>query len=125
MLNVNKVELIGNVASNPEVRTLGDGSKVANVRIATNETWKKDGERKERVEYHQLVIWKESLIDFVSEHVRKGAYVRVMAKLQHRKVEKAGEPTEYRTDIVVRQVDFLESKAVSSSRGAANDDDSE
>jgi single-strand DNA-binding protein len=115
MLNHNQVELIGHIATNPEVRTLTDQKKVANFRMATTESWKNGDERKERTEWHPLVIWKPALIDFASTHVKKGAYVRVIAKLQHRKVEKDGEQPEYKTDIVVRRIDFLEPKAVSSS----------
>nr|WP_298689552.1 single-stranded DNA-binding protein [uncultured Dongia sp.] len=111
MFNRNQVELIGHIASNPEVRSLDDGKKVLNLRIATNESWKdkKSGERHERTEFTPIVIWRPSLIDFVEKHVRKGAYVLIEAKLQNRAKEKDGEKV-YQIDVVGNRLSFCEAK---------------
>jgi single-strand DNA-binding protein len=109
MLNRNQVELIGHIASNPEVRNLDDGKKALNLRIATNESWKdkKSGERHERTEFTPIVIWRPSLIDFVEKHVRKGAYVLIGVKLQNRTKEKDGEKV-HQIDVVGNRLSVCE-----------------
>lgn len=111
MFNRNHVELIGHVSSNPVVRTLGNGEKVCNVSMATNESWKgKDtGERRQRPTFHQLTVWTEKTIAFVEQHVRSGDFVHVTAKLDYSASEKNGE-TRYHTNIVVKAINFLQAK---------------
>lgn len=119
MLSLNRVELLGNIASDPTVRSLQDG-RVCNLRIATNETWKdKDtGERRSKAQFHNLTIWNEKLIDFVEKHVRKGDYMFVQAKLEHTISEKDGD-TAYYTNIVVKRIDFAQAK---DAEGAGDED---
>jgi single-strand DNA-binding protein len=119
MLNLNRVELLGNIASDPTVRSLQDG-RVCNLRIATNETWKdKDaGERRSKAQFHNLTIWNEKLVDFVEKHVRKGDYMFVQAKLEHTTSAKDGDTTYY-TNIVVKRIDFAQAK---DAEGAGDED---
>lgn len=119
MLNLNRVELLGNIASDPTVRSLQDG-RVCNLRIATNETWKdKDtAERRGKAQFHNLTIWNEKTIAFIEKHVRKGDYMFVQAKLEHTTSEKDGETT-YFTNIVVKRIDFAQAK---DAEGAGDED---
>jgi single-strand DNA-binding protein len=75
--SVNKVILIGNLGRDPEIRTLGSGDRVANLRIATSETWrdKSSGERKEKTEWHQVVIFNENIVKVAENYLRKGSTV--------------------------------------------------
>ena len=82
--SVNKVILIGNLGKDPEIRTLNSGDRVANLRIATSETWrdKASGERKEKTEWHQVVIFNENLVKVAESYLRKGSKVYVEGQLQ-------------------------------------------
>lgn len=99
--SLNKVQLIGNLGSDPEIRSVGSG-KVANFRIATSESWrdKSSGEKKERTEWHSIVVWNENLVGIVDKYIRKGDKVYVEGQLQTRKWEKDG-VERYSTEIVL------------------------
>jgi single-strand DNA-binding protein len=101
--SLNKVMLIGNLGADPEIRSLQNGQKVANLRIATSESWKdKDsGERKERTEWHRIVIWTEGLVNVVEKYLKKGDKIYVEGQLQTRKWEKDGQD-QYSTEIVLQ-----------------------
>lgn len=116
MLNLNRVELLGNVAQAAEVRTLGDGKKVCNLRLATNETWKdrETGERQQRAQFHQLTIWNDKTIDFVQQYVRKGDFLYVQAKLEYTSSGE-GDDKRYFTNIVVKRIDFAQPKSAANS----------
>ena len=90
--SVNKVVLVGNLGADPEVRRLNSGSPVVNLRIATSESWrdKNSGERKEKTEWHQVVIFNEPLAKVAEQYARKGMKVYVEGQLQTRKWEKDG-----------------------------------
>jgi single-strand DNA-binding protein len=101
--SVNKVILIGNLGADPEVRSLPSGGKVVNLRVATTDTWrdKNSGERKERTEWHRVVIFNEGLARVAEQYLRKGAKVYIEGALQTRKWEKEG-VDQYTTEIVLQ-----------------------
>ncbi len=101
--SVNKVILIGNLGADPEVRSLPSGGKVVNLRIATTESWrdKNSGERKERTEWHRVVIFSEGLTRVAEQYLKKGSKVYVEGQLQTRKWEKDG-VDQYSTEIVLQ-----------------------
>ena len=84
---VNKVIIIGNLGRQPEVRFLQDGTKVVNFSMATNETWKdkKTGERKERTEWHRVVILNEHIANIAEQYLKKGSKIYLEGQLQTRK----------------------------------------
>ena len=85
--SLNKVQLIGNLGRDPEVRTFQNGGKVANLTIATSESWKdkETGERKERTEWHRVAIFNEGLVGVVEKYLKKGAKVYIEGQLETRK----------------------------------------
>ena len=85
--SVNKVILVGNLGRDPEVRSTQDGSKMANFSLATSDTWrdKASGERRERTEWHRVVIFNDRLVDVAEKFLRKGSKVYVEGQLQTRK----------------------------------------
>jgi single-strand DNA-binding protein len=101
--SVNKVILIGNLGADPEVRSLPNGGKVVNLRIATSESWRdrNSGERKERTEWHRVVIFSEGLTKVAEQYLRKGSKVYIEGQLQTRKWEKDGQD-QYSTEIVLQ-----------------------
>ena len=90
--SVNKVILVGNLGADPEVRRLNSGDMVVNLRIATSETWrdKNSGERKEKTEWHQVVIFNDNLGKVAEQYLKKGMKVYIEGSLQTRKWEKDG-----------------------------------
>ena len=101
--SVNKVILVGNLGRDPEVRRLGSGEPVVNLRIATSETWrdKQSGERKERTEWHQVVINGEGLIGVVERYLKKGSKVYIEGSLRTRKWQDRDGNDKYTTEIVI------------------------
>ncbi|MHA1113782.1 MAG: single-stranded DNA-binding protein, partial [Alphaproteobacteria bacterium] len=85
--SINKVILIGNLGRDPEIRSLNDGNKVANLSLATSESWKDkaSGERRERTEWHRVVIFNERLIDVAERFLRKGSKIYIEGQIQTRK----------------------------------------
>ena len=102
--SLNKVMLIGNLGADPEVRSFQNGGKVANLRIATSETWKdrNTGERQERTEWHTVAIFSEGLIGVVERFLRKGSKVYIEGQLQTRKWQDQSGNDRYSTEIVLR-----------------------
>jgi len=100
--SVNKVILIGNLGKDPEVKALQNGGKVANFSIATSETWKDKatGEKKEKTEWHRVVVWNEGLIGIIEKYIKKGDKVYVEGQLQTRKWDKDG-VDHYSTEVVL------------------------
>lgn len=101
--SVNKVILIGRVGKDPDIRTMNSGDRVASFSLATSETWrdKSSGERKEKTEWHNVVIFNENLVKIVENYVKKGAAIYVEGALQTRKYEKEGSDR-YVTEIVLK-----------------------
>jgi single-strand DNA-binding protein len=110
MAGINKVILIGNLGSDPEVRYTPDGTAVANFNIATSDEWtdKDTGERKKRTEWHRIVAWRK-LGEICGEYLSKGKQVYVEGKLQTRSWEKDG-VTRYTTEVIASDVQFLGSR---------------
>ncbi len=101
--SVNKVILIGNLGKDPEIRSLGSGERVANLRIATTESWrdKSSGERKEKTEWHSVVIFNDNIVKVVEQYVKKGSSVYIEGALQTRKWQDKDGAEKYSTEIVV------------------------
>ena len=102
--SVNKVILIGNLGKDPEIRTLGaSGDRVANLRLATTESWrdKGSGERKEKTEWHSVVIFNENTVKVAEQYLKKGSSVYIEGQLQTRKWTDQTGAEKYTTEIVV------------------------
>ena len=102
--SVNKVILIGNVGADPEIRRTEDGRPIANLRIATSETWRdrNSGERKEKTEWHTVVVFNEGLCKVVEQYVKKGAKLYIEGQLQTRKWQDQTGNDRYSTEIVLQ-----------------------
>jgi single-strand DNA-binding protein len=102
--SVNKVILVGNLGSDPEVRQMQDGKEVANFSLATSESWKdkNSGERKEKTEWHRVVIFSPALVGIAKQYLRKGSKIFLEGSLQTRKwVDNSG-TEKYTTEIVIQ-----------------------
>lgn len=103
--SLNQVQLIGHLGADPETRRMGSGDPVVNLRIATSETWKDKttGERKERTEWHSVVIFNENLGKVAEQYTRKGSKVFVQGKLATRKWQDQSGQDRYRTEIILER----------------------
>lgn len=102
--SVNKVILIGNVGADPEIRRTQDGKAIANLRIATSEQWRdrNSGERREKTEWHNVVVFNEGLTKVVEQYVKKGAKLYIEGALQTRKWQDQSGNDRYSTEIVLQ-----------------------
>ena len=102
--SVNKVILVGNLGQDPEIRTCPSGGKVANLRIATSETWKdrNTGERRERTEWHTVAIYSEPLVRVAEQFLKKGSKVYVEGQLETRKWQDQSGNDRYSTEVALR-----------------------
>jgi single-strand DNA-binding protein len=104
MAGVNKVILVGNLGADPEARSLNNGGEVVNMRIATSESWKdKDGQRQERTEWHNVVIFNENLGRVAKSYLRKGSKVYIEGQIQTRKWTDQTGNDRYTTEIVLQR----------------------
>jgi single-strand DNA-binding protein len=103
--SVNKVILVGNLGADPEVRRMGSGEPVVNLRIATSENWrdKATGERREKTEWHTVVIFNENLAKVAEQYLRKGSTVYIEGQLQTRKWQDKTGQDRYTTEIVLQR----------------------
>src|ERR1700691_2333742 len=103
--SINKVILVGNLGRDPEIRSTNDGTRIANLALATSETWRdrNSGERKERTEWHRVVIFNERLVEVVEKYVKKGSKLYIEGALQTRKWTDNAGVEKYSTEIVVRR----------------------
>ncbi|MEN5146064.1 single-stranded DNA-binding protein [Brevundimonas diminuta] len=103
--SVNKVILVGNLGRDPEIRSLNNGDRVANLRIATSETWrdKATGERKEKTEWHSVVIFNDNIVKVAENYLKKGSTVYVEGSLQTRKWTDQQGVEKYTTEIVIQR----------------------
>jgi single-strand DNA-binding protein len=98
----NRVELIGRLARDPEVRTVQSGDKVASFAVATSDHWKNDaGSTQERTQFHPVTVWNQALIEATVPHLRKGSRVHIEGSLEHRQYEKDGQKRTA-TEVVIR-----------------------
>ena len=102
--SVNKVILIGNLGADPEIRRTQDGRPIANLRVATSESWrdKATGERKEKTEWHRVVIFNEGLCKIAEQYLKKGAKVYLEGQLQTRKWTDQSGVEKYSTEVVLQ-----------------------
>jgi single-strand DNA-binding protein len=104
MAGVNKVILVGNLGADPEARSLNNGGEVVNIRVATSENWKdKDGNRQEKTEWHNVVIFNENLGRVAKSYLRKGSKVYLEGQIQTRKWQDQTGNDRYTTEIVLNR----------------------
>ncbi len=117
---VNKVILIGNLGKDPEVRYMPNGNAVANVTLATSESWKdkNTGETQERTEWHRVVFFRR-LAEIVGEYLKKGSKIYIEGKLQTRKWQDQNGQDRYTTEIVAEQMQMLDSRGAGGSAAFA------
>jgi single-strand DNA-binding protein len=124
--SVNKVILIGNLGADPEVRRTNDGRPIVNLRVATSESWrdKTTGERRERTEWHRVVIFNEGLCRIAEQYLRKGSKVYLEGQLQTRKWEDQSGQERYSTEVVLQgfnsQLTMLDTRSGSGDRAGDN-----
>ncbi len=118
---VNKVTLIGNLGNDPELRSTQSGSAVANITLATSESWrdKETQETKERVEWHRVIFFGR-LAEVVNEYLRKGSQVYVEGRIQTRKWQDKDGNDRYTTEIVANEMQMLGSRSANSDSAPAN-----
>ena len=127
MAGVNKVILVGNLGADPEARSLNNGGEVVNMRVATSEQWKdKDGNRQERTEWHNVVIFNENLGRVAKNYLRKGSKVYLEGQIQTRKWTDQSGNDRYTTEIVLQrfrgELVLLDSReGAGGGRGSFND----
>ena len=125
--SVNKVILVGNLGRDPEVRRLNSGEPVVNLRIATSENWKDKttGERKEKTEWHNVVIFNENLARVAEQYLRKGSKVYVEGQLQTRKWTDQSGQEKYTTEVVLRpfrgELTMLDGRGAGTGAGAGDE----
>src|ERR1700689_6451 len=126
--SVNKVILIGNLGADPEIRRTQDGRPIANLRIATSESWrdKATGERKEKTEWHRVVIFNEGLCKIVEQYLKKGSKVYLEGALQTRKWQDKDGHDKYSTEVVLQgfnsSLTMLDTRGGGSGASADNSD---
>ncbi len=105
--SLNKVQLIGNLGKGPEVREMDSGDKVCNFSLATSESWKdkKTGERKEKTEWHRVVLFAQGLVGVAEQYLKKGSKVYIEGQLETRKWSDEDGTDRYSTEVVLRDFD--------------------
>ena len=125
--SVNKVILVGNLGADPEVRRTQDGRPIVNLRVATSETWrdKATGERKEKTEWHRVVIFSEGLAKVAEQYLKKGAKVYLEGALQTRKWQDKDGQDRYSTEVVLQgfnsNLTMLDGRAGGAGAGGGSD----
>ncbi len=103
--SVNKVILVGNLGRDPEIRSTQDGTRVANLSLATSESWrdKNSGERRERTEWHRVVVFNDRLVDVCERFLKKGSKIYIEGALQTRKWTDQSGQEKYKTEVVLQK----------------------
>lgn len=103
--SINKVILVGNLGADPEVRTMNNGGKLCNLSVATSETWKdkQSGERREKTEWHRVVVFNENLVRVCENYLKKGSKVYLEGSLQTRKWQDRDGNDRYSTEVVLQR----------------------
>lgn len=126
--SINKVILIGNLGRDPEIRFSQNGEKIANLSVATSETWRdrQSGERREKTEWHRVVIFNDRLADVAEKFLRKGSKVYVEGQLQTRKWTGQDGQERYSTEVVLQryrgELTMLDGRGEGGGMGAGGDD---
>jgi single-strand DNA-binding protein len=127
--SVNKVILIGNLGADPEVRRTQDGRPIVNLRVATSDTWrdKNTGERREKTEWHRVVIFSEGLAKIAEQYLKKGSKVYLEGALQTRKWQDKDGQDRYSTEVVLQgfnsSLTMLDTRGGGAGAGASDSDD--
>jgi len=122
--SVNKVILVGNLGRDPEIRSTQDGTRVANLSLATSESWrdKNTGERREKTEWHRVVIFNDRLVDVAEKYLRKGSKIYLEGQLQTRKWTDQSGQEKYTTEVVLQrfrgELTMLDSRAAGGESGS-------
>ena len=121
---VNKVIIVGNCTRDPDIRFTQGGQKIANMSVATNERWKdkQTGERKEKAEFHRVVVFDERLADIVEKYVKKGSKIYLEGSLQTRKWTGNDGVEKYATEVVLQRFSGVLTMLDSPSGERTNDD---
>ena len=125
--SLNKVTLIGNLGKDPEIRSTNDGREIASFSLATSESWKdkSSGEKKEKTEWHNIVVFSEGLVRFIKSYVKKGSKIYIEGQLQTRKWTDKDNNDRYTTEIVLQNYNsaliLLDSKGDGSTSSNYND----
>lgn len=125
--SINKVIIVGNVGKEPEIRSMQNGDKIANFSLATSETWKDKatGERREKTEWHRVVVFNDNLVGVIERYVNKGSKLYIEGQLQTRKWTDNQGIERYTTEVVLQryrgELALLDSRGNSGSNTAAND----
>lgn len=126
--SVNKVILVGNLGADPEIRSLNSGDRVANIRIATSEQWrdKSSGERREKTEWHNVVIFDQNIVKVAENYLKKGSKVYVEGQIQTRKWQDRDGNDRYTTEVVLQrfrgELHMLDSRGGGGGGGYDSDD---
>ncbi|HEY7797395.1 MAG TPA: single-stranded DNA-binding protein [Hyphomonadaceae bacterium] len=129
--SVNKVILVGNLGRDPEIKQLPSGSSIANLSVATSESWrdKASGERKEKTEWHRVVVFNEGLVRIVEQYLKKGSKVYLEGQLETRKWQDKDGNDKYSTEVVLRNFNstltMLDGKSADAGGGGWDSDRSE
>ncbi|MFC3677394.1 single-stranded DNA-binding protein [Ferrovibrio xuzhouensis] len=127
--SVNKVILVGNLGRDPEIRSMQSGEEIAQLSLATSETWrdKASGERKERTEWHRVVIFNENLVKVAKQFLKKGSKVYIEGALQTRKWTDKDGAEKYTTEVVLQrfrgELTMLDGRGEGGGSGAGGGDD--
>ena len=123
MASVNKVILVGNLGADPEVRYMSNGEAVANVRLATTESWKdkNSGEKREVTEWHRVVFYRK-LAEIVGQYLKKGSSVYIEGRIRTRKWQDKDGQDRYTTEIVASDLTMLGSKSDAHGQGGGGQD---
>ncbi|MBU6140940.1 MAG: single-stranded DNA-binding protein [Proteobacteria bacterium] len=127
-MSINKVILVGNVGQDPETRSTSDGREIANFSLATSESWKdkSTGEKKEKTEWHRVVVFSQGLVGIVKNYVKKGTKIYIEGSLQTRKWSDAQGVEKYTTEIVLQNynstLQILDSRERSSGGSSSSSD---
>lgn len=123
-MSINKVILVGNVGQDPEIRSTQDGREIANFSLATSESWKdkNSGERKEKTEWHRVVIFSPGLVGIVKNYVKKGSKLYIEGSLQTRKWTDGSGVEKFTTEIVLQNFNSVLQILDSRERGSSSQD---
>lgn len=127
--SVNKVILVGNLGADPDVRTMQTGGRVANLSIATSESWKdkNSGERQERTQWHRVVVFNDNIVGVCEKYLKKGAKVYIEGQIETRKWTDNTGVEKYTTEVVLRpyrgELTMLDGAKSGGGAGAFNDND--
>ncbi|MEO0393280.1 MAG: single-stranded DNA-binding protein [Pseudomonadota bacterium] len=128
--SINKVILIGNLGRDPEIRAMQSGGRVCNLAIATSESWKdkNSGERKEKTEWHRVVLFNDALVGLAERYLRKGSKVYIEGQLETRKWQDQSGQERYTTEVVLRpyrgELTFLDGRSDGAGQGGGGYDSS-